>query len=398
MNMNLNKSNLIQFVLGDSLTTVEEVVNDESIQMVYIDPPFFKQSVLEQYNKKKDKIISFSDKWASLDEYCEFIYKILSISKNKMNDSALIFVHCDTSANHHIRVQLDKVFKPENFVNEIIWTYKRWSNSSKKLLDAHQTIWVYSKSTNYKFHRIFTEYSPTTNVDQILQLRARNKNGQVIYKRDEDNEILGVDSKEGVPLRDVWEIPFLNPKAKERVGYPTQKPVELLNRIIAISTDKDDLILDPFSGCGSMGIAALENSRKYIGFDNNTHAIEISNKRLSEYFLSPSAVIDGKYDNFSNLENEIRDFISEIGAIPVERNNGIDGLFNSQNGLVAIRFQRPHETIDDATNAIKKGINGKPVVQSVIIKTHDEGLFESKSNDVIIIESLRYKFIKTINS
>ena len=225
----------IEFVLADSSLFIAEHVESESTQLVYLDPPFFSGKVHSQYNKNEDKNISFNDQWRSRKEYLAFIKKVLILCKEKMKDTGLIFLHCDTYANHHLRLLLDEVFGEDQFINEIIWAYKRWSNSSNKLLDSHQTIWVYSKTKHYNFKRIFSSYSLATNIDQILQQRERNEKGVVVYKRDENNGIVSVEKKEGVPLRDVWEIPYLNPKAKERVGYPTQKPIELLKRIIDIS-------------------------------------------------------------------------------------------------------------------------------------------------------------------
>src|ERR1700679_2762247 len=89
------------------------------------------------------------------------------------NDGSL-FLHCDRAASHHLRLMLDDVFGSENFRSEIIWSYKRWSNSKKGLLNAHQTIYFYSKTDDFKFNTFYTAYSPTTNVDQILQKRERD--------------------------------------------------------------------------------------------------------------------------------------------------------------------------------------------------------------------------------
>ena len=92
------------------------------------------------------------------------------------------------------------------------------------------------------------DYSATTNLDQILQDRERDENGKSVYKKDKNGNVVLGKEKKGVPLSDVWEIPYLNPKAKERTGYPTQKPVLLLNQILSIVTDEGDLVLDPFCG------------------------------------------------------------------------------------------------------------------------------------------------------
>lgn len=396
MSMKGNKQD-IKFVLNDSLKYIKKNIKDESIQLVYLDPPFFKQKELSQYSKSAGKRHSFSDKWESREEYLSFIEEILIECKNKMKNSGLLFLHCDTSANHNLRVLLDKVFGEDMFINEIIWFYKRWSNSSSKLLDAHQTIWVYAKTKDYNFNKIMTSYSPTTNVDQILQMRERNSNGVVVYKRNLDNDIVGVDEKKGVPLRDVWEIPFLNPKAKERVGYPTQKPIELLKRIIQISCSEGDLILDPFCGSGSLGIAALVTKCSYIGIDCNEEAVNICNSRIDDYYISSSEVLNGDYSSFNNLEKEIRDFLNEINAVPIERNKGLDGIFSSNEGLVGIRFQRSKESLAETISLIRKSSYEKPLIKKIVIKTHDGDLFDCEYSDVVIIESMNYKFTKILN-
>ena len=158
---------------------------------------------------------------------------------------------CDKSTSHLIKLILDKIFGPENFQSEIIWHFRRWSNSKKGLLPAHQTIFFYSKTSEFKFNSFYQEYSPSTNIDQIMQKRVRDSRNKAVYARDEHGDIIGSGGKKGVPLSDVWEIPFLNPKAKERVGFPTQKPILLMNRIIELVTNENDVVLDPFCGSGT---------------------------------------------------------------------------------------------------------------------------------------------------
>ena len=129
-------------------------------------------------------------------------------------------------------------------------------------MNAHQTIYFYSKSKDFKFNTIYKAYAPTTNIDQILQDRQRTKNGKSVYKKDKNGNVVLGKEKRGVPLSDVWEIPYLNPKAKERVGYPTQKPVLLLQQILEIATDEDDLVVDPFNGSGTTCVAAKSMNKK----------------------------------------------------------------------------------------------------------------------------------------
>jgi site-specific DNA-methyltransferase (adenine-specific) len=390
-------SNEIVFVCDNSSNYIQQNIKDNSVQMIYFDPPFFKQEDIKLYNSQDDVIHSFSDKWESIEAYLDFLKDIVIKCYSKLSLSGLLFFHCDTSASHYIKVLLDSVFKKSNFLNEIIWTYKRWSNSASQLLESHQTIFMYSKTKRYKFNRIMTEYSPTTNVDQILQMRERNENGVVVYKRDKNNKIINSGEKTGVPLRDIWEIPFLNPKAKERVGYPTQKPIELMDRIIKISCDEGDIILDPFCGSGSMGIAAYTNRCRYIGIDINKDAIKLCKKRKKDFFISESAVKDGDYTNFNNLDCEIKTFINKIGGIPIERNKGLDGILSSRDGIIGIRFQRHNESLFDVISLLNKASKEKPLIKKIIVRTSETDLIEVIPKDVIIIDSVMYRINKIAN-
>lgn len=131
------------------------------------------------------------------------IEKCLIECKRVLKKLVIFFLHCDKSASHHLRILLDKIFFPENFTSEIIWSYKRWSNSKKGLLNSHQTIYFYSKTDNFKFNIIYTDYSPTTNIDQIWQLREKNSYGKSVYKKDKNGNIIIAQEKKGVPLSDV---------------------------------------------------------------------------------------------------------------------------------------------------------------------------------------------------
>jgi site-specific DNA-methyltransferase (adenine-specific) len=392
----MNKNNSLQFICAETGKYIHSHVEDNSAQLIYLDPPFFKQNIIKLYNKNTKNIYSFSDKWNSLEHYLIFIKDILIKCRAKLSNHGLLFLQCDTSASHHLRLLMDDVLGEKYFVNEIIWCYKRWSNSASRLLESHQNIFVYSKTKEYKFNRIMLDYSPTTNIDQILQARERDENGVVKYKKNKNNLPIMVTEKRGVPLRDVWEIPFLNPKAKERNGYPTQKPIELMDRIIKISCSENDFILDPFCGSGSMGIAAYINNCKYLGIDKNNDAIELCNKRKIDYHISKSAVKDGNYTGFNNLDNEIKTFITSINALPVERNKGLDGIYSSSEGLIGIRFQRTNESVSEVIALMKKAAKEKPITKKIIIKTHDSDLFEIIPDDVFILESLNYKLTKII--
>jgi len=188
----------------DCLEGMKELEN-ESIDLIYLDPPFFTQRKQKLSNKLRIEY-SFEDKWKDMNEYLDFLKRRFFEMKRVLKEDGNIFVHCDKIANHRIRILLEEVFGEENFRTEIIWTYKRWSNSKKGLLEGHQNIYHFSKSSKFKFNILYQEYSPSTNIDQILQMRERDENGKSVYKKDENGAIMYGTSKNGVPLNDKFHF------------------------------------------------------------------------------------------------------------------------------------------------------------------------------------------------
>ena len=192
---------------GDCLKIMKDL-KDKSIDMIYLDPPFFTNKKHSLSSRDRMSHYSFDDLWECHKIYAEFMQLRLIEAKRILNDTGSIFIHCDKSANHILRLVGEDVFGKENFLSEIIWSYKRWSNSSNNLTPNHQNILYFSKTEKYKFNKIYTEYSETTNIDQILQKRSRDAHGKAIYAREMDGSLVSSDEKKGVPLADVWEIPF----------------------------------------------------------------------------------------------------------------------------------------------------------------------------------------------
>lgn len=326
-------------------------LEDNTIDMVYLDPPFFSQKI-QTLRNSKGKQFEFSDVWDSRDAYLKYMRERLIELKRVLKKSGSIFLHCDSSASHYLKVLMDEVFGENNFQNEIIWTYRRWSNSRKGLLPAHQTIFFYSKSNRFSFNYEYGEYSPTTNLDQILQERERNDCGKSIYKRGDDGTVVLAKEKKGVPISDVWEIPFLNPKAKERTGYPTQKPIELLERIIRISTNEGDCVLDPFCGSGTTLVAAKLLGRKYIGIDTNPDAIELCKERIAVPFKTESMLLKNGISSYKTKTDEELAILSQLECDIVQRNRGIDAFLKKRyfGAPVAIKIQRSTESFGEAIN------------------------------------------------
>jgi site-specific DNA-methyltransferase (adenine-specific) len=380
-----------KIVHGNCIEKLKEV-NANHVDLIYFDPPFFTQKKHSLSNRSNSKTYEFEDRYESIDEYLSLIENTLIQCKRILKSTGSVFLHCDKTASHYIRTVLDKVLGSENFQSEIVWAYKRWSNSKKGLLNSHQIIFFYSKTTDFKFNTLYTNYSATTNLDQILQDRERNENGKSAYKKDEKGNILLGKEKKGVPLSDVWEIPFLNPKAKERTGYPTQKPVLLLNQILNIVTDEGDLVLDPFCGSGTTCVSAKLLKRNFIGIDISKEAVELANSRLEEMVITESALLNKGVEEYLEKSERELAILEEINAFPVQRNSGIDGFMKEHcNGMpVPVKIQSENETIEDAIEKLERASIGKGYALKIVIQTKESKtsrLFDFHS-DVEIIKSL----------
>lgn len=376
---------------GNCVEKLKEIEANK-VDLIYFDPPFFTQRKHILTNKDNSKTYEFDDKYNSIEEYLELIEKVLQESKRVLKNTGSLFLHCDKTASHNIRVVMDKIFGRENFQSEIIWSYKRWSNAKKGLLNAHQVIFFYSKTQDFKFNTLYTDYSATTNLDQILQDRERNENGKSVYKKDENGNVILGKEKKGVPLSDVWEIPYLNPKAKERTGYPTQKPVLLLNQVLNIVTDEGDLVVDPFCGSGTTCVSAKLLKRQFIGIDISKDAVELANSRLEEMVISESNLLNKGTNEYQEKTEKELAILQNINAFPVQRNSGIDGFLKDHfEGMpVPVKIQGEYETIEDAIEKLEKASKGKNYKMKILIQTRETGIsrlfgFES---DVTIIKSL----------
>ncbi|MBQ7189077.1 MAG: site-specific DNA-methyltransferase [Kiritimatiellae bacterium] len=365
----LDSSRVDLVVCGDALVELEALPSG-SMNLVYLDPPFFSQKSHGLTSRETGQKYSFDDRFDTLEDYLALLVPVLREARRVLSEDGSIFLHCDRYASHHLREEMDKVFGVENFQSEIIWTYRRWSNSKKGLLNSHQNIYFYSKSDAFKFNQFFTDYSPATNIDQILQERARNALGRCSYKRNEAGEVVLAKEKKGVPLSDVWNIPYLNPKAKERCGYPTQKPVALLQRIIELVTDKGDVVVDPFCGSGTTCVAAKSLSRHFYGIDKSEDAVLLARKRLDEMVISESQVLASGIESFSEKDELENSILASLNAIPVQRNKGIDGFIRRDGCLIPVKIQKENETIDDAIVLIEHASRGKAFVAKIVIQTN----------------------------
>lgn len=237
------------------------------------------------------------------------------------------------------------------------------------------------------------DYSATTNVDQILQKRARDQRGKAVYATDSDGCTIFGSEKQGVPLGDVWEIPFLNPKAKERTGYPTQKPLLLLERIIELVTDEGDLVVDPFCGSGTTLVAAKLMGRRFAGIDVLPDAVALTKQRLEYPVKTESALMRDGTAAYVNNDPWVEAHLLGFSYSRVQRNSGLDAILKEAvDGRVAfIRVQRRSETLSHTIACLRKALASKGGALGIAIATSDE-LFPIPDSDIKVLSSPSVQF------
>lgn len=388
-----------KLILGDCYEKLKKLDTD-SVDLIYLDPPFFtqqKQQLTKINTNKEFQKYEFEDSWSTLNEYLDFMKSRLVECRRILKDTGSIFLHCDRNASHHLRVLMDQIFGDSNFRSEIIWSYRRWSNAKKGLLNSHQNIYFYSKTDKFKFNTLYSNYSLTTNVDQILQNRKKDNNGITTYQTDEDGNVVNNFDKKGVPLSDVWEIPYLNPKAKERNGYPTQKPILLLEQIIKISSDEGDLVLDPFCGSGTTLAAAKLLNRNYIGIDISQDAINLCKERLdSKLIKTNSRLLEKGISTYNEKAATELVLLNSLNAVVVQRNSGIDGIIPNKESkkVIAIKIQKETESLEECIEKLNKACSLRKIQNKLLIRNMNSkysSLFEkdivTNNKDVKIVDS-----------
>lgn len=333
-----------KLILGDNLEILKQIEND-SIDLIYLDPPFFSNRNYEVIWGDEGEVRSFQDRWSGgVDHYIAWLKERVIEMHRILKPTGSIFLHCDWHANSYIRVEiLDKVFGFQNFFGEIIWQRTNSHNDAKKKLAVlTDTIWYYTKSSHFLYKPIYGELSEKyiedfyTHMDEKGRYRLDNlakpdnKGYRYIYKGysfpangwrcpletmqkwDEEGLInfpkkpegrlsfkRYLENSKGSLIGNIWfDIQNVQP-GKERIGYPTQKPEALMNRIIKMASNENDLILDPFVGGGTTVAVADKLNRNWIGIDQSVQAIKVTQMRLDNQvgLFSKSFIVQlHKYD------------------------------------------------------------------------------------------------------
>ncbi|MFX1497558.1 MAG: DNA-methyltransferase [Promethearchaeota archaeon] len=257
--------------LVDNLEFLRKL-DSEFIDLIYIDPPFYSGVDYEE----------FSDKWESLDDYLDFMEIRISEMLRVLKITGSFYLHCDPSAVFDLKPLCDEIFGRENFRREIIWNVGSVSGFKSQVrgwVRQHDTILYYTKSNNFTFNKQYKPY----NKEYIKKMfRYSDNDGRLFRKRRGGKQYL--DEHPGNFVGDVWNDIYsfqTTTRSKEYLGYPTQKPEKLLERIILASSNEGDLVADFFCGTGTTLVVANKFNRNWIGTDNNPNALELCRVRLN---------------------------------------------------------------------------------------------------------------------
>lgn len=344
---------------GDNLDILPRYIKDESVDLIYLDPPFKSEQnynilfVEQNGSRSKAQIKAFEDTWRWDQGAAEAYHDIIENGPEKVSQAmqafrkflgdtdmlaylsmmaprlvelrrvlkltGSIYLHCDPTASHYLKLLMDAVFDARNFQNEIIWGYKTQGASKRRFARKHDTILFYTKSQKWNFN---TQY------EKSFMMHAYGFKGSDFKIDPETGQQYNV-----VIAKDIWNIPALQSATSEKLGYPTQKPEALLEPIIKASTNEGDIIMDPFCGCGTAIAVAQRLNRNWIGIDITHLAITLIKHRLFDaYGNKCDFKVIGEPVTFPDAETLAKDdpyqfqwwILGLVGARPAEQKKGSD--------------------------------------------------------------------------
>ena len=352
---------------GDNLEIMSKFP-DKSIDLIYADPPFFTNKNYEVIWHDKEEIRSFKDRWeGDIEFYITWMEPRLRECYRVLKDTGSMYLHCDYHANAHLRLLMDKIFGENNLRSEIIWstdTVSGFKSQANKWIRSHDTILFYTKSSKYTFNKEYLQHKP----EYLARFRKVDKEGRH-YRDDRGGRIQYLEDTAGKLVGDVWTDVMSFQQAstiKEYMGYPTQKPVALLDRIIKASSNKGDLILDPFCGCGTALSSSQKNNRRWIGIDISPTACKLMAKRLKREYSISAQLIKGDVD--INYVRKLPPFEFQnwvvvdkfLGTISKTKSGdmGIDGLTPQVTGGYPIQVKQSEDigrnVIDNFETAMRR--------------------------------------------
>ena len=369
-------------------------MNSECVDLIYLDPPFNSNRNFAAPIGSKAAGAAFKDTWTLDDldlawlgqiaEQNEKLYAIIyaaGLTHGKGMKSYLImmavrllemhrvlkstgsvYLHCDPTASHYLKMLMDSIFGKGNFKNEVLWVYNRFSRRGRGFPSMHDILLFYGKTKKLVFNK--QEVAPRNSTryekgyhtvvdrgEKKLLVYDKIKAGEKIKQAEQDGVKITYTKAKNPVMGNVWsDISIINPRAKERLGYPTQKPLALVERIIKASSNEGDIVLDPFCGCATACIAAEQWRRKWIGIDIASLAFKLVNRR----FADELDLFNPKIIHRTDIPQR-----TDIGKIPkyTDKKNK-QQLYGEQDGLCngcRIHFPYRNLTIDHIVADTKGG-------------------------------------------
>ncbi|MEE4745384.1 site-specific DNA-methyltransferase [Pseudomonas alliivorans] len=274
---------------GDNLQVMSHLLKEYrgEVDLIYIDPPFDskieykktikvnRQSAETAYTAFEEK--QYTDVWTN-DEYLQFIYERAILMRELLSDDGVFCLHCDWHKSHYLRALLDEVFGAGAFQNEIVWHYyNKMQGNINRFASDHDIILVYSKSGKFQFNKLREKREkPVQQIKRVWDKATQS----LVNAKDENGNVVYINSTHRT-IDDVWRLPMLQPADRvEVVGYPTQKPETLLERIILAYSNPGDIVFDCFMGSGTTQAVSSKYGRRYIGNDINLASVQTTSKRL----------------------------------------------------------------------------------------------------------------------
>lgn len=329
-----------RLILGDNLQVLKTLPS-ESVDLCYIDPPFFSQRNYEVIWGDTGEVRSFTDRWAGgMEHYIGWLKERIDEIWRVLKTNGVLCVHCDWHADAYIRAHILDKLPGGGFVNNIVWCYRGGGSPRDAFGKRHDTIYVYAKGKQHTF-----------NADDVrIAYQAQGlgrKDDSMWGKHKGTNKVYKPNPLGKVP-EDWWELNVLNSNSPERIGYPTQKPIELLNRIIKAFSNEGDVVLDAFCGGGTTLVAAHNLNRRFIGIDQSVHAIAVTRARLENGLFRPEFTVETPKYDYDSIRNSPpfqfeRFIVEQYGGESHTKqvgDGGIDGLLHVGRNTYPIQVKR----------------------------------------------------------
>ncbi|HRG94906.1 MAG TPA: site-specific DNA-methyltransferase [Polyangiaceae bacterium] len=277
-----------RYLFGDNLTGLRSLRAKApgSVTLAYLDPPFHTNRVhalveagdRDAPKSERRRRAAFDDRWTDRGAYLEALGARLVEVRGLLAPHGSVVIHVDPKTSHYVKVLCDELFGEECFASEIVWRYRRWPSKTPNFQRVHDVLLRYRRDARVR-PRWNTPYEP-------LAASTRATWGETKQRavfRDDGHRQRSSTTEEaslGVPMGDVWEIGVLAPMSKERTGYPSQKPLALLDRLVLALSDPGEVVLDPYAGSGTTLVSAARLGRQFLGLDESTLSLETVTQRL----------------------------------------------------------------------------------------------------------------------